>query len=136
MKSIKKITSSLASKYTNACQKIGAIKVAPSDRQAQAILFVVGISILALSMSDLSVAQGGLTTKYNDERIANAVNAIMTYLEGTFGALIMAAAGIGAILSAAFGQYRAALSLMVVAIGAFILRSLMSTFFNDQGVQE
>ena len=47
----------------------------------------------------------------------------------------MAAAGIGAIMSAAFGQFKASLSLMVVAIGAFILRSLMGTFFNDIGIQ-
>ena len=85
--------------------------------------------------TDGITAQSG-STKYNDARIANAVNAVMTYLEGTFGALVMAAAGIGAILSAAFGQYKAALSLMVVAIGAFILRSLMSTFFNDVSVQQ
>jgi len=73
--------------------------------------------------------------KYNDAKVANAVNAIMTYLEGSFGALIMAASGIGAIMSAAFGQYKAALSLMVVAVGAFILRSIMSTFFNDTNIQ-
>ena len=59
----------------------------------------------------------------------------MTYLEGSFGALVMAAAGIGAIMSAAFGQFKASLSLMVVAVGAFILRSLMGTFFNDIGIQ-
>jgi hypothetical protein len=43
----------------------------------------------------------------------------------------MVSAGIGAIMSSAFGQYRAALSLLVVALGAFILRSVLSTFFND-----
>jgi hypothetical protein len=48
----------------------------------------------------------------------------------------MAASGVGAIMSAAFGQYKAALSLMVVAVGAFILRSLISTFFNDMGIQQ
>jgi predicted dinucleotide-utilizing enzyme len=60
----------------------------------------------------------------------------MAYLEGSFGALVMAAAGIGAILSASFGQFKAALSLMVVAVGAFILRSLISTFFNDVGIRQ
>ena len=47
----------------------------------------------------------------------------------------MVAAGIGAILSSAFGQYKAALSLLVVAVGAFILRSIIGTFFNDNNVQ-
>jgi hypothetical protein len=39
-------------------------------------------------------------------------------------------------MSAAFGQYKAALSLMIVAVGAFILRSFMSTFFNDLNIQD
>ena len=49
--------------------------------------------------------------------------------------MVMVAAGIGAILSSAFGQYRAALGLLVVAVGAFILRSLLGTFFNDINIQ-
>lgn len=62
------------------------------------------------------------------------INAIFTYLEGSFGALVMVCAGIGAIVSSAFGQYRAALGLLVVAVGAFVLRSLVGTFFNDIGI--
>jgi hypothetical protein len=123
--------------YTNLCRKIGASLLCPSARQAQVVLFVFGIGILALGLTEAASAQfnqGGII-RYNDQRIVNAVNAIMTYLEGTFGALVMAAAGIGAILAAAFGNYKAALSLMVVAVGAFILRSVMATFFNDQNIQ-
>ena len=78
---------------------------------------------------------GSLQTEYNDARLADAVNAILTYVEGTFGAMVMVAAGVGAILSSAFGQYRAALGLLVVAVGAFILRSLIGTFFNDTNIQ-
>ena len=118
-------------------QKIAAAKVAPTEAHARAVLFIAGVSLLALGLSADVVADGGfVNTNYNDEKIANAVNAIMTYLEGSFGALIMAASGIGAIMSAAFGQYKAALSLMVVAVGSFILRSLIGTFFNDQNIME
>ena len=118
-------------------QKIAAAKVAPTEAHARAVLFIAGVSLLALGLSADVVAQGGFTqTNYNDVKIANAVNAIMTYLEGSFGALIMAASGIGAIMSAAFGQYKAALSLMVVAVGSFILRSLIGTFFNDTMIQD
>ena len=117
-------------------QKIAAAKVAPTEAHARAVLFIAGVSLLALGLSADVVAQGFTNTNYNDEKIANAVNAIMMYLEGSFGALIMAASGIGAIMSAAFGQYKAALSLMVVAVGSFILRSLIGTFFNDINVQE
>lgn len=130
----KSLASKVKKAHTTLCQRVSAAQFSPTEKQAQACLFILGLTVLVFGLSHGVDAQG-MGTKYNDQRIANAVNAVMTYLEGTFGALVMAAAGIGAILSAAFGQYRAALSLMVVAVGAFILRSLMSTFFNDTGVQ-
>jgi hypothetical protein len=44
----------------------------------------------------------------------------------------MVVAGLGAIISAAFGAYRAAVGMLVVAVGAFILRALVSLFFGTQ----
>lgn len=135
---MKKLVKIASEKIKTACQYTAAAFVAPSEAQVRTIIFLAGISMLAISLSLDATAQGtggNTSTKYNDAKVANAVNAIMTYLEGSFGALIMAASGIGAIMSAAFGQYKAALSLMVVAVGAFILRSIMSTFFNDQNIQ-
>ena len=139
---MKKLVKIVSEKIKTACQYTAASFAAPSEAQVRTIIFLAGISMLAISLSLDATAQGtgggggGNTyTKYNDAKVANAVNAIMTYLEGSFGALIMAASGIGAIMSAAFGQYKAALSLMVVAVGAFILRSIMSTFFNDTNIQ-
>lgn len=93
--------------------------------RAQFLLFAVGVVMLAGGSVSLAEAQ-----EFNDFKIVQALTAIFTYIEGTFGALVMVAAGIGAILSSAFGQYRASLSLLVVAVGAFILRSLVHTFFN------
>jgi hypothetical protein len=126
--------------YVTLCQKISAATLAPTEKQARLALFVAGVVVLGLGLSQEVSANGTtggkIETTYNDEKIANAVNAIMTYLEGSFGALIMAASGVGAIMSAAFGQYKAALSLMVVAVGSFILRSLIGTFFNDIGIQQ
>ena len=136
-KSFKQLVSKVKSAHLSLCQRVGALSVAPTEKQARIALFLLGVGILSLGLSHEVSAQFGKTqTTYNDAKIANAVNAIMAYLEGSFGALVMAAAGIGAILSAAFGQYKAALSLMVVAVGAFILRSLISTFFNDVGIRQ
>jgi hypothetical protein len=135
---IKTFSTKIKNATTTVAQKISAASIAPTESQARSVLFIAGIAILGLGLSHEVAAQVGTQTteiQYNDERIANAVNAIMTYLEGSFGALIMAASGVGAIMSAAFGQYKAALSLMVVAVGSFILRSLISTFFNDTNVQ-
>ena len=134
---MKKSITVVSNKITALCQRVSAAFVAPTEKQARAVLFVAGLGLIALSFSFDAIAQNSMTqTKYNDSKVANAVNAVLTYLEGSFGALVMAAAGIGSIMSAAFGQYKAALSLMIVAVGAFILRSFMSTFFNDQNIQD
>jgi hypothetical protein len=138
---LKKLSTKVMKSSLSFCQRLGASKVCPTEKQFRGALFVAGISILALGLSHEVLAAsasgaGGIQTTYNDVRIANAVNVIITYLEGSFGALIMATAGIMAIMSAAFGQYKAALSLMVVAVGSFILRSFISTFFNDENILE
>ncbi len=125
--------------YTALGQYSHAALAAPTKAQGQAMLFLLGVGILCVGLSGGVIAQeGALDTDdlgaYNDSRIAEAVNRIFQYLEGAFGALVMVAAGLGAILAAAFGQYRAALGLLVVAVGAFILRSLVATFFNDESI--
>lgn len=120
------------------CQKVGAFFACPSRAQVQFALFAFGITLLAAGTVSGVVAQVGdpLEITYNDERLSESVNAILTYLEGSFGALIMVCAGLGAILSSAFGQYRAALGCLIIAVGAFILRSFLSTFFNDLNIQD
>lgn len=123
--------SKLVTKYKSACNKIGASLKAPSRGQSQLFLFVLGITLVSFGLVESVEARN---IAYNDQRVSQSVNGVLTYLEGTVGALVMVACGIGAIMSSAFGQYRAALGLMVVAVGAFILRSLMSTFFNDSVV--
>jgi hypothetical protein len=138
--------SKLKNRYVTAAQRLSAAMVAPSEKHARTALFVAGVAILGAGLSQDLYAQaggfvgggggGGLATtgQVNSQRIQLAVSAIMQYLEGSFGALIMAASGVGAIMAAAFGQYKAALSLMVVAVGSFILRNLINTFFNETGL--
>jgi hypothetical protein len=116
------------------CRKATLAATAPTEKQAQTVLFVAGVLLLAGSGSTEAFAQLANAGEISDGKIALAVTTIFKYLEGSFGALIMAASGIGAIMSAAFGQYKAALSCMVVAVGAFILRNLMYTFFNTSTI--
>ncbi len=104
-----------------------------SENGISLLLFVAGVFLISWAGSEPANAMRAVN--YNDQRLVEAINAILLYLEGSFGALVMVCSGVGAILSAAFGQYRAALGLLVVAIGSFILRSFMSTFFNDVGIQ-
>jgi hypothetical protein len=108
----------------------------PSKEQVQSLLFVTGIALLSLGLAKAGYAQTDFDSgDVNDERIAFAVEKIFKYLEGSFGVLVMVCAGLGAILSSAFGQYRAALGCLVVAVGAFILRAFVMTFFDTSNIE-
>lgn len=122
--------------YMNVCQKVGTMLVAPSARQVQLMLFGIGAVLLVSGLTVEAGAQYTSKARYNDHRIAEAADVILTYINGAFGALVMIACGVGAIVSSAFGQYRAALGLMVVAVGSFILRSLVNTWFNTTNMKE
>ena len=137
MTNIKSLVAKARARYVEFGQKFGAFQYAPSRGQAQIALFAVGVTLLSVGLIANATAQGTIDgAEFNDERISNSVNMLLTYMEGSFGALIMVAAGLGAILSSAFGQYRAALGCLVVAVGAFILRSVLGTFFNSSTIQE
>ena len=140
---IASLISNVSEKSVDIARKTSLLLTNPTEKQAQTILFVAGVLLLAGSGVTEVFAQnlgGGIPSASSgdivDNRIANAVSTIFAFLEGSFGALIMAASGIGAIMSAAFGQYKAALSCMVVAVGAFILRNLMNTFFNTSTIEQ
>jgi hypothetical protein len=126
-------------RYLSTGQYVGAVVAAPSKMQGLTFSFLAGLGILIIGSQDASIAFGGdidtrYDIQYNDERIDTVINAVFTYLEGSIGALIMVGAGISAIVASAFGQYKAALGLLAVAVGAFVLRSLVGTFFNDDGI--
>jgi type IV secretory pathway VirB2 component (pilin) len=94
-------------------------------RHNDTILFVLGLSLLYAGGSSLAHAGSGT--------YGQACNGILLLVEGTFGALITAVAGIGAIVASAVGGFKMAWSLVVVAVGAFILRSYITLFNGDCG---
>ncbi len=127
MKSIKNIIEKTG-------REVYCFVTSPSNEQIQIVLFVAGVALLTAGLATGAIAQDDVG-QYNADRINRAVGIIFTYLEGSFGVLVMVASGLGAILSSAFGQYRAALGCLVVAVGAFILRSIASTFFNVEEIE-
>ncbi len=132
MTRINKMVKNIAGAFTHAGQVLSVAKYSPSRNQARASLFILGIALVSLGLTTGAMAEVGV---YNGDRIQDSINLLLTHLEGAFGALVMVCAGIGAILSAAFGQYRAALGCLVVAVGAFILRAFLSTFFNVEIIE-
>ena len=71
-----------------------------------------------------------LEADYDDQLMRFGTGNLLMFIEGSFGALVMVGAGLGAIIAGAFGAYKAAISLLFVAVGAFILRALVSLFFG------
>jgi hypothetical protein len=129
-----KMLKNIQTKYIELCQS-AATKSSPSSQKVQLGLFALGVVLLSTGIAIDAAAQYTAKANYNDARMAESADVIFTYLNGSFGALVMVASGIGAIISGAFGQYRASLGLMVVAVGSFIVRSLVSTWFNDISLQ-
>ena len=131
-----KTTKLVADAYRLACTKI----VLCCQRHANALMLVLGIVLLTGGLIDLSYAQGGGPTgsfseaAYEDDLVRNSVGNLFKLVEGAFGALVMVVSGLGAIVAAAMGAYRAALGMLVVAVGAFILRALVSLFFGSDYV--
>lgn len=121
-------------KYAELGRKAGSFVEANST----AIAMVFGVSLVIGGLADMALAQSntidGINTtseaNFQDGLIRGAVGNLFMLIEGAFGALIMVVAGLGAIVAAAMGAYRAAVGMLVVAVGAFILRSLVSLFFG------
>lgn len=60
-----------------------------------------------------------------------AIEQICGHIQGNLGALLMSAAGVGAVVSGAMGNFRASFALIIVGVGAFTTSSIMSLFFPD-----
>lgn len=66
---------------------------------------------------------------YDGAKYGTICNNVLDMADGTFGAMLTAIAGIGAIIASAMGGFKAAWACVVVAVGGFILRGYMTLFF-------
>ena len=129
-----KIAKTIATGYRYACCKLNVL----TQVHSTALLLVFGCALLVGGVVDISHAGGtgpsGSFSEagFEDDLIRNSVGNMFKLVEGAFGALIMVVAGLGAIIAAAMGAYRAAVGMIVVAVGAFILRALVSLFFGTE----
>ena len=126
----------IKSLYSYCGRYLGAMRYAPTKKQMQICLFVFGVFMLTAGLQMDVMAQGtaaALNGQIEDSRIVNSSSALLSAIRGPFGALIMIVAGLFAIVMCAIGTYHIALSLLVLSIGSFILRSIIATFFNIDG---
>ena len=70
---------------------------------------------------------------YDDgAKFKEVCNKSLKYLsDDGFGALLSAGAGLGAVIAAATGSFRAAWGLLVVSVGAFILKNYVELWFQE-----
>lgn len=121
-------------------RKVGICMTLFFRQYANFLILVFGVVLLSGGLIELSSALrpeantlGSYSeAAYEDALVRNAVGNLLMLIEGAFGALIMVVAGLGAIVAAAMGAYRAAVGMLVVAVGAFILRALVSLFFGTE----
>jgi hypothetical protein len=66
-----------------------------------------------------------------DLLVEDSACVILGLASGRFAALVMCVAGLIAIVSAAVGAYKIALSTIVVAVGSFILEPVVEMFFGN-----
>lgn len=125
----------LVNKAKSGFDKVCALAHTKVSLNGDVALLVLGAVLLTSGMTEMVLAQtgdvGDTDIEFDQSRIVAAVEFLLQMIEGALGALVMVVAGIAAIVAAAMGAYRAAVGMLVVAIGAFILRSLVSLFFGD-----
>lgn len=83
-----------------------------------------------------SSAVSGLSSRYNDARVPNMLNAILTYIEGSFGALVMVGSFFLALTLAFCRKWKSSAAMVMVALVAFTTRSFMGTFYNDRNISD
>lgn len=105
----------ISRRYNESCLKAYFL----SDGQ-KALIFFLGLSMVIFGSPENAHAGAGT--------YGQACNKLLGLIEGAFGALVAAAAGVAAVIAAALGGFKMAWSLVVVAIGSFVLRAFITLF--------
>jgi hypothetical protein len=84
---------------------------------------VAGAVLICCGLADNAFA-------YDDSLWGDACGRVLAYIQGGFGGLLSAVAGIGAIVASAAGGFRMAWALIVVSVGAYILGEYIDIFFK------
>lgn len=89
------------------------------------------IRLTLMTTGFILIGFASLETALAFESAKFAIQEICGHIQGNFGALLMSAAGVGAVISGAMGNFRASYALIIVGVGAFTTSAIMSLFFPD-----
>lgn len=110
------IKNKISSVFNNICITL-SVKI---NETHKALLLLLGGGLFFLG--GIENAHAGVGT------FGQACNKMLLLIEGAFGALVAAAAGVAAIVAAALGGFKMAWALVVVAVGSFVLRAFITIF--------
>jgi len=117
--------------YNWATKNVGGVTAGPNGGSIQIGPWTFGADANGNVAMGNQIAGGGMMNgPYYNARINNAACRLLALPEGSFGGLIMIASGIVAIVSGALGAYKMALSTLSIGAGAWILRPVVSLFFQ------
>lgn len=87
---------------------------------------LLSLLVLALCVApELAFAQGA-----PDKQLVFGLCKVVALTSGSFGAILTTVAGLIAIVSAALGGYRVAISVIVVGAGTYVIPPMVDLFFG------
>lgn len=90
--------------------------------------------VLNMIFGGIALAQSsGATqqqTSVDTTAIDQAICWLMHFQTGTYGALLMAVAGLGAVVGGAVGNYKTAINCLVVGVGAWLIQPVAQIMFE------
>lgn len=114
-------------KWRALCRRLYVLRL--SYEVHLSLLVIIGYTVLTLGLADSQNALAAGKPSNPDLEFAIGVCKVLSLPEGPWGALVASIAGLIGVISAAFGMYRAALNAIIVCIGAWLIRPLLSMFF-------
>ena len=94
------------------------------ESHGNSILFLLGLALIFDGGQNFAHA-------YNQQKYGEVCNNVLTLVEGQFGALMTAIAGVGAVVASAMGGFKMAWACLVVSVGSFILKNYVNLFFEE-----
>jgi len=95
------------------------------SRNASRILMLLWVSYLVFGG-----AARADTATVDTSAIDEAICWLMYFQMGSYGALLLAVSGVGAVVGAAMGSYRAAMNCLVVGVGSWLIQPVADLMFN------
>ncbi len=101
-----------------------------SETTVRALALLSPFALTLLNASIASAQTPPPPVVVDTSAIDEAICWLVFFQQGSYGALLMAVSGMGAVVGAALGQYRTAINCLVVAIGTWLIQPIAQLMFS------